>query len=296
MRPDSFADKLALVLKTLSMSRTGLASALNVDKSLVGRWAAGTVIPSEHNLANLTRFIATQVDGFTMLDWERELVGFSQRLGVEMAPPADAPSPGLGADIIPPGIYEEGLRGAKVRGSAYEGFWRTTRSSSDLPGRYLRDITMIRRRPDGLIGFTTGIERERYEGLALLLGHQFFSIGWDAEQHTLMFAIFNGVARQRAEMLDGLSIATLRDAGSSPACSACVMERVGDLSGDVAADDEYFTDEVEALDPLVPPEEVSQQVRDHLANTVTPDAPGLMRMFFATSMARGPVLDPENAS
>jgi hypothetical protein len=287
MKLDSFADKLALVLKTLVMSRTGLAAAINVDKSLVGRWVAGTVRPSEHNLANLTRYIATQIDGFTLLDWERDLVGFGEKLGISDNAKAEI----AGAGLIPDAIFEEGLRGAKVRGAAYEGFWRTIRASSDLPGRYLRDITMIRRRPDGLIGWTTGIEGERYGGWALLLGHQFFSVGWDEQHGTMMFAIFNGVARQRAEMLDGLSVATLRDAGSSPPCSACVMERVGDLSGDPAADDEYFADEVEALDPLVQPEEVPEKIREHLARTVTDDAPGLMRMFFATSMARGPLLE-----
>lgn len=287
MKLDSFSDKLALVLKTLVMSRTGLAAAINVDKSLVGRWVAGTVSQSEHNLANLTRYIATQIDGFTLLDWERDLVGFGEKLGISDNAKAEI----AGAGLIPDAIFEEGLRGAKVRGSAYEGFWRTIRASSDLPGRYLRDITMIRRRPDGLIGWTTGIEGERYGGWALLLGHQFFSVGWDEQNGTMMFAIFNGVARQRAEMLDGLSVATLRDAGSSPACSACVMERVGDLSGDPAADDEYFADEVEALDPLVQPEEVPEKIREHLARSVTDDVPGLMRMFFATSMARGPLLE-----
>ena len=82
MRLENFSDKLALVLKTLVMSRTGLAAAINVDKSLVGRWVAGTVTPSEHNLANLTRYIATQIDGFTLLDWERDLPGFSGKLGI----------------------------------------------------------------------------------------------------------------------------------------------------------------------------------------------------------------------
>jgi hypothetical protein len=38
MRPDSFAEKLRLVLKALVLSRTGLASALNADKSW---WDAG---------------------------------------------------------------------------------------------------------------------------------------------------------------------------------------------------------------------------------------------------------------
>ena len=151
MKMDRFSDKLGLVLKTLVLSRTGLASALNVDKSLVGRWAAGTVTPSEHNLAKLTRYIASRVDGFTMLDWEKDLAGFARGLGVD-ADDTVAETAGP-AGLIPPAIFQEGLRGAEMRAEAYEGFWRTTRPSSDVPGCYLRDITMVRRRKDGLLGW-----------------------------------------------------------------------------------------------------------------------------------------------
>ena len=90
MPPDSFGEKLRILLKALVLSRTGLASSLNVDKSLVGRWAAGTVIPSEHNLANLTRFVATRVDGFTMLDWDRSSAEFATALGVSASASATA--------------------------------------------------------------------------------------------------------------------------------------------------------------------------------------------------------------
>ncbi|WP_300530314.1 helix-turn-helix transcriptional regulator [Maricaulis sp.] len=290
---DSFSDKLGLVLKTLVLSRTGLAAALNVDKSLVGRWVAGTVTPSEHNLAKLTRFVASRVDGFTMLAWEKDLPAFSRGLGVEAEEPAQFSAGPAG--LIPPAIFQEGLRGAEMRAEAYEGFWRTTRPSSDVPGCYLRDITMVRRRPDGLMGWYTGVEGERFEGWSLLLGHQFFSIGWDPSHGTLMFAIFNGVARQKAEVVEGLSLANLRDAGSSPVCSACVMERVGELSGDTARDDADFDAQVRALDPLVPASAVPEEIRVHLARTVSDEVPGMMRMFFATSMARGPVLDPLDA-
>lgn len=292
MKPTAFREKLGLVLKTLVLSRTGLAAALNVDKSLVGRWAAGAVIPSEHNLVHLTRFIGTRVEGFTLLDWERDVSDFARVLTAGHVGESREKAAAVAVpDFIPPAIFEEGRRGAELRGAAYEGYWMSLRASSDLPGRFLRDITMIRRRPDGLIGFTTGIERERYYGWALLLQHQLFSIGWDEPHGTLMFGIFNGVARQRAEVLDGLQIATLRDAGSSPACSACVMFRIADLSGDEEKDGAFFTDKVEALDPIVPPEEVPADVRRRLAETTSDTAPGLMRMFFSTSLARGPVLD-----
>lgn len=289
MRPSSFAEKLQLVLKSLSVSRAGLAAALNVDKSLVGRWASGAVIPSEHNLSLLTRYIAERLDGFSMLDWEADLNRFSVRLGIESTNGA-----GSMHDWIPDALLEEATRGAKRRATAYEGIWRSTRYSSDLPGRFLHDITLIRCNSDNIIEFSSGIEGVRYRGRAMLLQHQLFSIAADEEAVTMMFGIFNGVARQKAEVLDGLSIATLRDAGGSPACSAVVMHRISDLTGDADGDMQLFEASVAAQNPLAEDNAVPQDIRDHLSHTVNSEAPGLMRMFFQNSMARGPLLEPDS--
>ncbi|HAQ34344.1 MAG: hypothetical protein CMF74_15915 [Maricaulis sp.] len=289
MARDTFAEKLKLMLKALSMSRTGLASALNVDKSLVGRWAAGTVKPSEHNLANLTRFVATHIDGFTMLDWETDAASFARRVGATSlsVTPVDA--------WFPRSILDEAMRCARQRGAAYEGIWRTTRSSSDLPGRYLHDITMVRCGGDGMIEFRSGIEGVRYEGRALLLQHQLFSVASDTAHGSVIFGIFNGVARNRADVLDGLSIGTLQDAGGSPACSACILHRIEDVTGDRDEDTRRFEAAVAAQLHLAPEGSVPAEIRDHLARTVCDDAPGLMRMLFSQSMARGPVVDPHKA-
>lgn len=289
MRQDSFGEKLRILLKALVLSRTGLASSLNVDKSLVGRWAAGTVIPSEHNLANLTRFVAGRVDGFTMLDWDGTAADFAARLGVSSA------STPLGAvpDWIPPAILDEARRGAGQRGWAYEGLWQSTRASSDLPGRFLCDIVQIRCVPDDGIRFRSGIETVRYDGVALLLQHQLFYFGADAEQGTVIFGIFSGVARQRAQVIEGLSLGTLRDAGGSPMASACVMSRIGDLSGDPAEDDRRFEAAVAALTPLAPEGSVPPEVQDRLARTHSPDIPGYLRLLFAHSLARGAVLESD---
>jgi len=287
MRPDSFAEKLRLVLKALVLSRTGLAAALNADKSLVGRWAAGTVIPSEHNLANLTRFIAGRVTGFTMLDWDRSTTEFAAVLGVS-APSAAADA---APDWIPAPVLEEARRGARQRGWAYEGLWRSTRPSSDLPGRFLCDVTEIRNEPEDAIRFRSGIEGVRYEGAALILQNQLFSFGADAQHGTVIFAIFSGIARQRAEVIEGLSLGTLRDAGGSPLAAACVMERIGDLTGDREEDDRRFEAAVAEMTPLAPEGSVSEEVRNRLARTYAPEAPGLLRLLFAHSLSRGAVLE-----
>ncbi|MCW5725064.1 MAG: hypothetical protein KIS81_08895 [Maricaulaceae bacterium] len=291
MKPDRFSKKLALALKALSLSRAGLAAGLNVDKSLVGRWVSGAVMPSEHNLANLTRFISERVSGFSMLDWERDLDDFAAAIGAQTRPPAEAGMPAW----FPASILDEARRNAQTRGWAYEGLWLTTRASNDLPGRYLHDVTMIRLHPEGVIRFRSGIEGVRYEGAALLLQHQLFSIGADADHGSLILGIFNGVTRQRAEVIEGLTLGTLRDAGGSPTASACVLHRIGDLTGDAAEDIRRFEAAVKHYTPLAPEGSVSPEVRDHLARTVTPDVPGFMRLLFAHSISRGPVMKAEQA-
>lgn len=284
------SDKLAFVLKALVMSRAGLASALNVDKSLVGRWVSGSVTPSEHNLAHLTRFIASRIDGFTLLDWDRDADDFASLFGARVPEPAASPATAL--DVIPAALYEEAVRNTRARGAAYEGIWKGTRASHDLPGRFVHDICMIQRRDDGLIRFLVGVEGVRYEGLTLMLQHQLYSMATDMEHGSLMFSIFNGVTRQRPEVLDGLNLATLRDAGGSPVASPSILERIEDLSGDREADEARFEAAVAALNPLAPEGSISPELAAHLTSEVTDGAPGVMRLLFARSMARGSRLDP----
>lgn len=289
MGSEFFAEKLRILLKALVLSRTGLASSLNVDKSLVGRWAAGTVTPSEHNLANLTRFVAGRVEGFTMLDWDRSPAEFAAVLGVSAVASSPVEVPGW----IPPAVLDEARRGARQRGWAYEGLWHSTRASSDLPGRFLCDIVEIRSGPEDVIRFRSGIEGVRYSGVALLLQHQLFYFGADAEHGTLIFGIFSGVARQRAQVIEGLSLGTLRDAGSSPMASACVMTRIGDLAGDPEEDDRRFEAAVAAFTPLAPEGSVSPEIQDRLVRTHSADIPGYLRLLFAHSLARGAVLEAD---
>ena len=93
----------ALVLKGLTISNGRFAADLAVDKSLVGRWIAGTVTPSAYNRERLTRLIAERLPGFSLLDWDRplaDLAGVVDRRGgvpgrggdPPAPPPADAPA------------------------------------------------------------------------------------------------------------------------------------------------------------------------------------------------------------
>jgi transcriptional regulator with XRE-family HTH domain len=287
MKPDRLPEKLELTLKALVLSRAALAQALEVDKSLVGRWVSGKVTPSEHNLAALTRHVALSVPGFTLMGWERHLPAFAPGRGLDTNPAAARPRL---EGWIPVSLLDEAAHTGRHRGVAYEGLWRSTRPSADLPGRFIHDICIISRRADGLLDFRVGAEGVRYRGCSFILQHQLFSIASDADASTMLFTIFNGVARERAQVIDGVTLATLRDPGGSPVASACVLERIGELSGDEVGDDARFEAAVAAQPALAPEGTVPARTADHLTRNASGAPDGMLVMRFAASMARGATL------
>lgn len=268
-----FHDKLTLVLKALSMSRARLAAEAGVDKSLVGRWASGGVSPSAHNMENLTRVICAHAPGFTMLDWDRELADLAQRLGVSAA---DLQSLHNGAhddglDALPLPVLPMSRLTTERRGAAYEGFWRTTRPSVLMPGRFFHDHGIIRRAANGLLEFKVGGSGLLFEGWLLMAEGQLFAILFDTVGQTPIFVIWNGVPLSKASFLDGIVMAAALNAARTPSAYPIVMERIGDLSGDRAADDATCA-ELFARDPLAPEGSIAPALRDHLVRDVGPEA------------------------
>lgn len=268
-----FHEKLTLVLKALSMSRGRLASEVGVDKSLVGRWASGVVTPSAHNLENLTRVVSGHVAGFTMLDWDRDLAGLAGLLGV----PAGAGhirSQGWmddGPDALPMPVLPMSRLTTERRGAAYEGFWRTTRPSVVMPGRFFHDHGIIRRAENGLLEFNVGGAGLKFDGWLLMAEGQLFAILFDAVGQTPIFVIWNGVPLSKASYLDGIVMAAALNAARTPSAYPIVMERIGDLSGDRAKDDATCA-ELFARDPQAPEGSIPDHLRDHLVRDVGPAA------------------------
>ncbi len=298
MQDRPFAARLSLVLKALSISRGRFAADLGVDKSLVGRWCSGAVTPGSQNLARLTQAIARRQPGFTMHDWDRGLDDLAAQFGVSI------PSPETGAqgaqDLFPLNLLKQPVASDGVRGADYEGFWRSTRPSSEMPGQFVHDHVVLRKTATGAMTFTLGIFHVRFHGWALAQQHQLFSVGADSESGTFVFAILNGVVRQRAEVVDGLIMTCLRDTSGTPVACKCLLERVGDLSGDIEADDATFAELMNAY-PFSPAEAIPQAVRDHLWHDTGPTAfaaggDQMLMMQFARSMARGPVFEDARAA
>jgi transcriptional regulator with XRE-family HTH domain len=292
MPSPGFSERLDLVLKALSLSRGRFAADLGVDKSLVGRWCSGSVTPSSANLARLTQAIAQLRPGFNLHDWDLPLDALAERFGVAAAH-SNGPT-GLAAFFSgPPASPVAPADG--VRGAEYEGFWRSTRPSSEMPGQFVHDHIMLRNIPGGGMSFTLGIFEVRFHGWAMSQQHQIFAAGADSATGTFVFAILNGVVRQRAQVVDGLILTCLRDASGTPVACKCHLEKVGELTGDAAADEAAFTGLAGAY-PFTKADEVPQAVRDHIWNDTGPTAfaaggDQMLMMDFARTLARGQTLD-----
>ncbi|MBT9472663.1 MAG: hypothetical protein V4514_12690 [Pseudomonadota bacterium] len=269
------------------MSRGRLAADLGVDKSLVGRWASGAVTPSSHNLENLTKLVAGKRSGFTMLDWDRDLDGLAHVFGVEpAAAPIPAPKPNGAQSGLPlPGMDLVRLM-TERRAATYEGFWRSTRPSIAMPGEIFHDYGMIRCGADGLLRFQMGGSGLLFDGWLLPVEGQVFAILFDTVGQTPVFLIFNGVALHKAMQLDGLILAAALNAARTPSAYPVVLERVGDLTGDIEADDEHCA-ELLRLDTAATEETAPEAMRKHLIRDIGPTAfeAGAGELFLLSSWA-----------
>jgi hypothetical protein len=116
----------------------------------------------------------------------------------------------------------------------------------------------------------------------------------DVTSGALIFGIFNGVPAAKAQVVDGLILGAALDPGRTPTASAMIFERIGDLSGDAAADDARFA-ELAASNPVAPEGSVPPEMQAHLVRDIGPaqlalGGDWLLRMPLARSLARGPVL------
>jgi transcriptional regulator with XRE-family HTH domain len=294
MAIEDFPHRLDLALKALCISRGALAARLEVNKSVVSRWLKGVNGPTQHNLAKLTELLAARSPGFTMLDWEGDIDGMAERLGLGPTR-TGAPSPqalGIPPDWLPARLLEEAVATTRARGDAYEGFWRTTRPAISPAGRFIHDRVLIRKNAGGLLTFRLGVIDMRFEGWALPTQTQLVATGVDAETGVFIFVILNAVLRNRADVLDGLSMTCQRSAGGSAVAEAVLLERTGFLSDDPAADDARWEASI-STDPFAPEGSVPPAIRDHLFRDVGPAAfatggDALLTMTFSGSLSRGP--------
>jgi len=234
--PD-FPVKLGMMLKSLSMSRVAVAQRLGVDKSLVGRWLSGAVHPTEHNLSRISQMLADSLPQFSMADWSEGAAVLARRYGFDL-PHAPASHPGEGEAL---GEFLESASGELTqRGSAYEGFWRTSRPSLLMPGELFHDYGIIRRRSDGMIEVLMGGSGLDFTGYLFPVAGNMVVFLYDRIGRSPVSVMCKGVALTRAMVLDGILLLAALDSARTPAAFPLLVERVGDLTGDVEQDNDTY--------------------------------------------------------
>ncbi|MEA3008498.1 MAG: hypothetical protein QOJ91_190 [Sphingomonadales bacterium] len=294
---DAFGDKLALVLKALSISRGRLAVDVGVDKSLVGRWCSGRVMPSAYNCSRVTRALAERLShltpSFSMVDWDLDLDGLADRLGV-----ARAPVPRVISEL--PSGFAEWLRLSKLRDAALSsgnvsaalaGIWRTTRPVPEIPGKFVHDYVIMQVTDDGPLLFRMGIFSNRMIGWAIAVGDQMYCCCTNQSTGGSVFAILNRVHRPRIDVLDGVSLACMADAGGTPVAAAILLERFADLTGDPSADEARY-EALLAEHPVAPDGSVPEDLQNYLLFDTGPTAlanggDAMIMLRALTSRARG---------
>lgn len=287
---DGFGAKLALVLKALTLSNGRVAADLEVDKSLVGRWVAGSVRPSAYNLGRLTTLLAERLPGLTLLDWDRPVDDL--RLIVDgSANRAAPPVPdAIARWLAQPKVAEIGATTAAT-GARVTGFWRSTRPAPDMPGRFCHDYSIIEPAAGGVLSYRAGVFSARLSGWGIVVEDQLFCCASGLQLGSLSFVILNLARAPRVDVMDGLSIACAAVAGGVPMAVAYYIERIGDLSGDAAADIAHF-ETLLTRHPIAEEGDVPARLRDHLLRDIGPAAFAgggdlFLMMRSMTSLARG---------
>jgi transcriptional regulator with XRE-family HTH domain len=266
-----FAARFRLALKAIGFSRGRAAAALECDKSLVGRWASGAVRPSENNLARITALVAKHIAGFSMADWSRDYQAFADRVGIDPRLAASMDVSTAATEGLPQDFIESARAEIGRRGSAYEGFWRTTRPSVIMEGSLFHDHGMIRIAANGLLEVRMGSAGLSFNGWALPGQGNLFAILYDSLGMAPLFLIFRTVPLPKVQVLDGLVLLAALDAARTPAAIPILLERIGDLSGDPAEDDSTFGQLI-STPALAAEGEVPEIVQRHLIRDIGPAA------------------------
>jgi hypothetical protein len=155
-----------------------------------------------------------------------------------------------------------------------------------MEGRVFHDYGMIRTAENGLLQVSMGGASLGFTGWALPLEGNLFAVLEGAVGFTPLFLIFRGVALPKATLLDGIVLLAALDAARTPAAVPILLERVGDLSGDRAAD-EARSLELSSEHPFASSGEEPDTILRHLVRDFGPAAASAGGDLFLTVSALG---------
>jgi transcriptional regulator with XRE-family HTH domain len=264
--PEDFAGRLRLALKQANVSPAALGAAVGVDKSVVSRWIAGRVRPTQHNLARIAGVLAQSLPGFTVLAFEASAAEFRALLQ-----PVEAGLAVAGQSLpIPFGALDAARRETGRRGVEYFGSYLMYYRSFSQPERIARMALMLRP-VDGLIEARYGAEGFAFQGWALLMLNRMYLVLAEERFEAMAFLVLNAGQQPKARFITGV-LSGPAEGLLVPTASPVVLVRQRDLSGegDIAAHEKDCR-----LPPVIDPAEAPAAVRRVLQHS-------LMQVPFAT--------------
>jgi hypothetical protein len=245
----AFSEHLTLVMKVLSISRGGLASALAIDKSLVSRWLSGATLPSDHNLARLTTYVARTIPHFTMLDWEADAAHMAARLGLtdslddRRGADSNTSAMPIGARQEPPRpidlpafarlpAFATAIHETAARGLRYCGLWRAWMPTYGRADAFHCEHTVLWQDGAWLSGVAVGVSY-RWPLVGMVANGQLLLVMSDASD--MVFRQFNRADEPIIDQVDGLMLGAASLPHQAPTACRVVMARV--LPPDANRDD-----------------------------------------------------------
>jgi transcriptional regulator with XRE-family HTH domain len=231
-----FARKLDIVTKRLNWSRTRLAQAVAVDKSVVARWAKGSSQPTANSLMQLNQAITGSMPAFNAADWDLPAEQFARRIGLDGAAAGAAGAPSGLAAALPQSMAEFAAHFA-TWAPAYDGFYRTYfRATRNDGWIYQRAFRLW---PEGgVLRYETRGHHWPVYGQAIAGLEHLYLIGEQGHSSAPMFVTFNGNLDPPPKLLTGIGITRgfLRERSiiALPLVLEFVARRIGDAAADAA--------------------------------------------------------------
>jgi DNA-binding winged helix-turn-helix (wHTH) protein len=163
---------------------------------------------------------------------------FSDALTILRSPKSRSDEDCVGVDGLPLSWLEDAREKTSEVASTLEGFWQSTRATPVLNGMIVHDHGMIRKAPNGLLEIRMGVAGIPLQGWLLPNEKNLFLIINDVGGMCPVFATLTNTSSSGSTTLEGLLMQAAFDAQRTPTAVPVILERVGDLTGDLTKDDE----------------------------------------------------------
>jgi hypothetical protein len=240
---DRFAEKLAIVLDRLSLSRVQLAQLAGVDKSVSGRWVSGRGRPGEQSIVRLTDIVRREIPDFSRGEWHLPPREFAARFRLPTR------SAGMNPNVQAENPEPATQRVLSEAARRYSGLWLLTHSSFTGLRHIYAFLAELRARHDGLSIEMADSAGYRARGTAFG-GDGKLCVFAEATNHTHWpcFFVFNGVELWRAMVLDGIVLSWGRDVSRAPVAMRALGFRLGADEADLGAAHRRFAAALAILD------------------------------------------------